>query len=208
MCLRFHCDLKHKSAHTCLLSTCSCEFWPLVQGFYNCPTLSHRFKKVCISSLSQSLQSLFTHRSAAFILSSCSSLLYLCNCVPQHPGSCFWGTAGGSWRRTPECWPPPSRPGPPSLQSARNKTRVIIRTHSQLRYHPSVHPSISSYLHLSEFLSHGLVLSLHLYHLLCHLLHLDVQLSIGPQQVLVVHQQAAHLIPSQRDIYRTVTCQI
>lgn len=64
----------------------------------------------------------------------------------------------------------------------------------------SVHPFIRSHLHLSVFLSHGLVVSLHVDHLLPQLLHLVGLLSVGPQQVLVVHQQAAHLKPTQGDI--------
>lgn len=71
----------------------------------------------------------------------------------------------------------------------------------------SIHPSIRSHLHLSESLAHGLVLSLHLYHLLSHPLHLVGQLSVGPQQVLVVHEQATHLKPSQGDSYQSVMCQ-
>ena len=54
--------------------------------------------------------------------------------------------------------------------------------------HPSIHPSSHTHLHRSVFLAHGLDLSLHLYHLLPHPLHLVGQLSVGPQQVLIVHQ--------------------
>lgn len=54
-----------------------------------------------------------------------------------------------------------------------------------------------SHLHLSEPLPHGLILSLHFYHLLPQPLQLIVQLCVCSQQVLVVHQQAAHLKPSQ-----------
>lgn len=67
----------------------------------------------------------------------------------------------------------------------------------------SIHPSILSHLHLSAFLGHRLMLSIHLYHLLSHPLQLIGQLSVGPQQVLVVHQQAAHLKPSQGDIHQS-----
>lgn len=67
----------------------------------------------------------------------------------------------------------------------------------------SMHPFIfkkkkkKSHLHLSEPLPHGLILSLHFYHLLPQPLQLIVQLCVCSQQVLVVHQQAAHLKPSQ-----------
>lgn len=73
-------------------------------------------------------------------------------CLPQRPGSCFWGTAGGSWRRTPECWPPTSCPGPPSPQSAQDKTRVIMQMYSYsiiLSIDPSIHPFIPPYLCIS-----------------------------------------------------------
>lgn len=69
--------------------------------------------------------------------------------------------------------------------------------YEQIQYH-SISLSVSLYLHCSVSLHHGLALSLHLHHLLSHPLQLIGQLSVGPQQVLVVHQQAAHLKPSRR----------
>lgn len=54
------------------------------------------------------------------------------------------------------------------------------------------------YLHLSDSLGFGLAVSVYLDHLLSQPLHLVVQLGVGAQQVLVVHQQAAHFKPSHR----------
>lgn len=79
-------------------------------------------------------------------------------------------------------------PGRLHLDLHRTRKQLIVQTHGQLQYHASIHPSSHTHLHRSIFLAHGLDLSLHLYHLLPHPLHLVGQLSVGPQQVLVVHQ--------------------
>lgn len=79
------------------------------------------------------------------------------------------------------------------------KESVTKETIGYLQY--NLHPF--SHLHILVTLDHGFVLPLHLYHLLSHPLHLTVQLSIDPQQVLIVHQQAAHLKPAQEDGHQT-----